>query len=648
MYVPAGSDATGDARPAPAGRAPRAPGEPGEPGEIDASRAPRESRIRVLPRELADQIAAGEVVERPASVVKELAENALDAGAGRIEIDVEGGGRRLIRVRDDGCGMSPVEARLALARHATSKLRDAADLLAIATMGFRGEALPSIAAVSRLTLTTREPDALAGFRIEVEAGIERDARAAGAPVGTQVEVRDLLWNLPARLKFLKAEPTEAAHVTEAVARLALAHPATGFRLRHGGRTALDVPPVASALERVRAVLAHKLAARVFETESTESGVAVHAFLWPPDEAQTTSRGVSLYCGRRYVRDRGLLHAVVMGYGELLPAGRYPTAAVFVDPPAGAVDVNVHPQKIEVRFARPQEVYAAVRHAVAAALARAPWLAEPVGARPAPVAMYAVTSHAPPPVAARLSDVAESYAGILSGWRPAPPSPPAGPPGALPASAAGQAPAVARGPTPARAQGDVGFFGDLLYLGQLDRTYLVCEAPGELILIDQHAAHERVAFERLRRAHRETGVRTQRLLFPRTVPLPEALAACAEENRGVLLAIGFELEPFGGAAMALKAAPVDLRDEEVLPTLRELLADLAERGASRAAEERVDLILATLACHSVVRAGDVLSPTEAQALLAAMDGTDFRGHCPHGRPVLLRIGVPEIARRFGRT
>jgi DNA mismatch repair protein MutL len=593
------------------------------------ARAPsRPPRIRVLPSEVADQIAAGEVVERPASVVKELCENAIDAGARRIDIDVEGGGRRLIRVVDDGCGMSLEEARLALRRHATSKLAALGDLFSLATMGFRGEALPSIAAVSRFALVTREPDAVAAVRVEVEGGIEREVREAGAPVGTQIEVRDLLWNVPARLKFLKSEPTEASHITEAVARLALAHPGVHFRLRHGGRAAIDLPPHPSLLERARAVSGRQLGARLFEASDEENGVRLRLFLAPPDEAQTTSRGVSLYVGRRWVRDRGLLHALGMGYGELVPSGRFPTAIVFLDPPEGTVDVNVHPQKVEVRFARPQEVHAALRHAVARALARTPWVAEQAGARPSPVAMYAVASPAPPE---RMSELAARYADRQEAML--------------------FAPAVApRDRAPPREPARGGFFGGLSYLGQLDRTYLVCEAPGELILIDQHAAHERIAFQRLREAHRPggAGARTQRLLFPRTVELDERRAASAVEHRATLEAVGFDLEPFGGASFALRASPVELRDEEVVATLLELLGDLAETDASRAVGDRVDHMLATVACHSVVRAGDLLSVAEAEALLASMDEVDYRAHCPHGRPVLLRVGVAEIARRFGRT
>jgi DNA mismatch repair protein MutL len=674
-----------------------------------------EPRIRILPPALADQIAAGEVVERPASVVKELVENSLDAGARRIDVEVEGGGRRLIKVVDDGGGMSGDEARLALMRHATSKLSAVDDLFDLSTMGFRGEALPSIAAVSRFTMTTRTAASDAAFRLVVEGSVEREAAVAASAVGTQIEVRDLLWNVPARLKFMKAEATEAAHVTEAVARLALAHPAVHFKLRHGGRVALELPAVANPDARVRAVLGRALGARLVGHTHAEAGVGVRLWLGPPEEAQTTSRGLYLYVGRRFVRDRGLLHAVAMGFGELVPRGRTAVGVVFVDPPVGTVDVNVHPQKTEVRFARAQDVFAAVRHAVAAACARAPWLEEGPAASPAARSVIAVAS-AVPPLPLRLADVTERYgdaqertlfgggarggldAGTRSGFgggargglggdarggfgggalgaASGPPAP--GPPipfdvdpttpllakasvtgegpvaSAAPAAPGGSvgAPPSSAMPRPSTASArpaSQGFFAGLEYLGQLDLTYLVCEAPGELVLIDQHAAHERIAFQRLRDAFTAERVRTQRLLFPRPLTLGDAQAAAAAECAPTLAQLGYELDSLGGNRFALRTAPADLPEAETLPTLLELLTDLAETDQSRAVEERLEHMLATIACHAVVRAGDVLSPDEARALLEAMDGVDYRVHCPHGRPVLLRIGVAELARRFGRT
>jgi DNA mismatch repair protein MutL len=665
--------------------------------EVDG---PDAARIVLLDDALIDQIAAGEVIERPASVVKELVENSLDAGATTVSVEVEGGGKRSIRVVDDGRGMSPADARMCLQRHATSKIRRIEDLFALATMGFRGEALPSIAAVSRMAITTRTVGALAGTRLVVDAGTVIEAGEIGAPVGTCVEVRDLLFNVPARMKFLKGEPTEASHITEVVTRIAMAHPSVHVRLKHGARTALHAPPHRDGLDRARALLGERLAERLHRARAEEGGVAVDAYLAAPELAQTTSRGVQLYVGRRWVRDRGLLHALVMGYGELLPRGRYPVAVLFVDVAGPAVDVNVHPQKLEVRFSDAQAVYGAVRHTVGRAVARAPWLDERAGFAPVQIQAVAVghrggpaaqapgawrsdggataTGSPPGPVSALARGHAAdrertlfSYGRARTGATPAARGAShAGEAGAAGSSATSPAPwdAAPDAPAPWEAPvtsasptsglalpaGDAlapsagGFFARLRYLGQLDRTYLVCEGAGELILVDQHAAHERVEFQRLRERHAAHALPVQRLLFPQRIELGDAEAGLVDEHAAALAAVGFEIEPFGGASFALAAVPAGLRGGDPAAVLRALLDELADCGGSRAFEERLDAVFATLACHSVVRAGDALSAAEAEALLAGLDGVDFNAHCPHGRPVLLRISVSEIARRCGRT
>ncbi len=613
-------------------------------------------RVRVLPPELADQIAAGEVVERAASVVKELVENALDAGARRVDVEVEGGGRRLIRVVDDGGGMTPQDARLALRRHATSKIARAEDLWGLGTFGFRGEALPSIAAVSRLTIATRPRGAEAGFRLVVEAGQETDARDVGIAEGTQVEVRDLFFNTPARQKFQKAESTEAANVSEAVLRLALAHPELHVKLRLNGRVALDLPAHRDLGERVRAGLARRGAGVLHEAAGDEGGNRVRAFLAAPEEAATTARSTFLFVGRRFVRDRSLLHALAMGYGELLEKGRYPLAALFVDVPGPDLDINVHPQKLEVRFARAQEVYAAVRHVVGAAVARAPWLQEPRGR---PVRVYTL------PPAPRAIDESPSSVGFPArSWSSQSPlplrardsqgagakvlDPAAGYESALAAPSESHA-GVGTGDAPqSMAAAAGGFFASLRYVGQFHATYLVCEADDELVLIDQHAAHERIAFQRLRAAHVRQGIRRQRLLFPVPVELDEDAHAAATAGLSLLAGLGFDAEVFGATTLLLRAVPEILRDADPKPLLRDMLDQMAGEGRCEPAAERVDHVLATMACHSVVRAGDVLGREQAIGLLAGLDAVDLRSHCPHGRPVLLRMSLAEIERRFGRT
>ena len=607
-----------------------------------AHRMPPETpapRIHILPPTLADQIAAGEVVERPASVVKELCENAIDAGAHRVDVEIEAGGRRLIRVVDDGCGMSADEARLALRRHATSKISTADDLWGLATFGFRGEALPSIAAVSRLTLRTKLAGASAGFRLQVEAGVETDAGEVGIAEGTQAEVRDLFYNTPARLKFLKSEATEAANVSEALLRLALGHPEVHFRLRANGRVALDLPPHRDMSERVRAALARRGAQVLHEAEGEEGGVKVRGFLASPEESAPGGRSTFLFVGRRFVRDRSLLHALAQGYGELLEKGRYPLAALFIDVPGQELDINVHPQKLEVRFSRPQEVYAAVRHVVGRAVARAPWLAG------SPIRAYTLPPERsneipePPRPAPR-----PSSGGGQTGFSLGVPRAPASNPNLFPSLLRDE-------PVPAEIEPAVrGFFGSLEYIGQLRRTYLICEGPSELVLVDQHAAHERIVFERLRTAHRQRAVVRQRLLFPIPIELDEAASAVARESGTVeaLAGLGFEVEAFGPNTLLLRAVPDLLKDVDPKPLLRDVLHQVAEGGSLRQAEENFEQVFATMACHGALRAGDAVTREVALNLLMQLDGVDLHSHCPHGRPVLLRMSITEIEQRLGRT
>lgn len=659
-----------------------------------------ETLIAVLPATVIDQIAAGEVIERPSSVVKELVDNAIDAEARTISVETLAGGRALIRVVDDGRGMSPRDAVLAFERHATSKLRGIDDLWGLATLGFRGEALPAIASVSRLTLTTRQAGDLAATRVQFEGGRLVSVSEVGAPVGTTVEVADLLYNVPARLKFLKSEATEASHITELVARVAMVHHELHLRLRHNGRVALDAPPDRDGFARVQALLGAKIAARMVPISGQEGGVRAIAYLGAPELAQTTARGVQLFVGKRPVRDRGLLHALAMGYGELVPRGRYPVAIVMLDVPAGAVDINVHPQKHEVRFSDAGAVCAAVRHVVQAGVEKAPWRDEIGGA--GPVMMTAIASVAPPklPLDTPATAMAQTYAAQLRearerewardraqaqlgfddagprqwaqqikdrvrGARAAEAELAARAAHALaqteraaradrepaqvgePASERDAAPRddaqLAHGSMPTTAPG---FFASLRYLGQLDLTYLICEGDGELVLIDQHVAHERVELARLKAGQGERDVPTQRMLFPTTIELKPELLDVATKMSDVLAQVGYETEGFGKGSLAVKAVPGGIRHGDPTHLLRKLLSDWADEGAPSEAE-RLERVLAEIACHSVVRAGDRLSPSEAEALLRAMDGADFSSHGVHGRPVMLRMSLADIARRFGR-
>ena len=613
--------------------------------------------IAVLPPEVIDQIAAGEVIERPASVVKELVDNALDAGARTISVETVAGGRELVRVADDGTGMSPDNAVRAFERHATSKLGAVDDLWDLRTMGFRGEALPSIASVAKLTLTTRRAADLAATRVAFEAGRLVDVTEVGAPQGTTVEVVDLLFNLPARLKFLKGEATEATHVTELVGRFALAHPHVHFKLKHNGRVVLDVPPDRDGFARAQAVLGTKATARMVQASGEESAIRVTAYLGAPELAQTTARGVQLFAGPRAIRDRGLLHALAMGYGELIPRGRYPVAIVVVDAPPGSVDINVHPQKLEVRFAEPQAVYAAVRHVVAAGVASASWRGESAAG---PIQLTAIASVAAPrlPTDHAATPLAQRYAAQLRATSQAQLGFDASPRGWVARvketvrSARAAEPvewargSIAEATQPAPPEVAPTFFASLRFLGQLDLTYLVCEAEGELVLVDQHAAHERVELARLEARHVGGDAGVQKLLFPVTFEATPAQLALVTHSRELLARVGFEAEVFGKTTIALKAVPAGIRHGDPGELLKKLLGEWADDGAP-SDEERVARVLAEIACHSVVRAGDRLAASEAEALLRSLDDVPAATRNPHGRPVLMRLPLADIARRFGR-
>jgi DNA mismatch repair protein MutL len=560
-------------------------------------------RIQLLPETLANQIAAGEVIERPAAVVKELVENALDADAKRIEIDLIEGGRKLVRVRDDGTGMSREDAALSLQRHATSKLRSKEDLFAIKSYGFRGEALPSMAAVSRFLLLTCETQSLEGTRIDVDGGRIERMESAGAPPGTTVEVRDLFWNVPARRKFLKRAQTEHAQCIDAVLRLALPRPDAAFTVRERERTVLQLSAGASAETRAEEALGHEVRGKLIPFESQARGTRARGLAVSPEVEYGSARNVWLFVNGRAIRDRSLTHAVLRAYGELMPHGRYPGALVFLEVPPAEVDVNVHPAKAEVRLADPRAAWDAIFSGLTKVIARGAWM---------------------PPPAAPMPERA---------W-PAPPQRVA-------------EPLQLYGPQQPHLVAPAPYFHGLRYLGQLHRTYLVCEGANGLVLIDQHAAHERVNYQRLRAAAPE---KAQPLLVPHIVQLSAAAAARIAEAAPLLAGIGIEVDSMGGQSAAVKALPRPLAQlhEKALPALlADLAEELAAHGRGDSLERIKDALLARAACHGSVRAHDALAPGEAQALLDALDQTDYGARCAHGRPVVAEWTEAEIERRFGR-
>lgn len=623
----------------------------------DAGVAAGGGRIARLPDALVDQIAAGEVVERPASVVKELVENAVDAGARRIGVEVRGGGTRLIAVRDDGCGMTPDDARLALERHATSKLRSMEGLAGIRSFGFRGEALPAIASVSRLRLRTRARQAAEGFELRVEAGRVQSAQAAGGPEGTRIEVADLFFAVPARRKFLKTEATEWGHVSDWLARAALALPALHFDVHREDRPALRWPACSEALDRIAAVLGEREAAALLHTGRAAGRMRLSAFVSRPDAHRATAAGIHLFVNGRPVRDRLLRHALLQVMRDLLPRGRFPTALLFLEVPDGAVDVNVHPAKWEVRFADPQAVHRLVTATLRDAMGGRGWL----GAGAAADAGVAGAAEGAPQQRGTAAGQ-----GATAGWgnwsravRDAPDSP-GGPGDWTFAGADGGEAAFVRAftaphdhigsPESARPLR----FGALHLLGQFLATYLLAEDARGLLLIDQHAAHERVLYEQLRSHWLAGKTPRQALLVPLVVEIAPAALAALLEARETALRLGFEVEPFGASAIALRAVPELLAERDPEGLLRELAEEIraaGDAGAALQAGSRIaagaDHLFATLACHAARRAGEKLAPEEQRALLCALDEIPWAPTCPHGRPVAVPVSRSEIERRFAR-
>lgn len=593
------------------------------------------ARIAVLPPAVAARIAAGEVIERPASVVKELIENALDAGARTVEAEIEGGGCDRIRVRDDGCGIPADQLADAFERHATSKLRDEHDLFAVRTLGFRGEALAAIVAAGDVEFVTRPAREAAAAVARYRDGRRERLGSAGAAAGTSVEVRELFAALPARRRFLRAASSEARAVVQVVQAYALARPEVAFRLLVDGRTALategsgDVRAAYAALqgeERARVLLAVD-----GERVAEEASARVRGLVGPPSEHRASRRGLFLFANGRAIASRALGHAVEEAYRALLPAGRFPVGILHVEVPPDQVDVNVHPTKAEVRFRHERLVYAAVTTAVREALRRAPapawaptsagdapaWEAGRVllGARPAPRVGVALSLPAPALAPAPLAvDLPDRLAGA---------APPAdAPPEALPLGE--RLPA-------------------LRALGQVDATYIVAEAPDGLTLVDQHAAHERVLYERIAAARLAGRPERQPLLAPVAVTLSPSQALRVEELASDLAAFGFEVAPADGTAVIVRAVPALLAGRDPARALVSYL----ERFEAEARLSGPDRAVASLACRAAVMAGDRLDPEQQRALLRALEQTETPHTCPHGRPTLLHVSSEALARSFGR-
>ncbi len=631
-------------------------------------------RIHILSDQVANQIAAGEVVDRPASVVKELLENALDAGATRIRVEVEAGGRKLIRISDNGHGMDRDDALLAFERHATSKIRSSDDLLSIATLGFRGEALPSIASISRLEMETRAADEDSGTCIEIVGGRVMRVEDAGVPPGTTFTVRDLFFNTPARRKFLKSETTELSHVTALVTHYALAHPEKHFELHSATHALLVAPPVRKPEERIFQVFGKETLDQLLPTAAERpfdrAGVPgpppwkrdeeyqppdpgflrISGFISKPELQKLNRNSIYIFVNRRLVRDRLILHAVSEAYRNIIPPTSFPVVLLFMEMPAHEVDVNVHPAKTEVRFRQQSLVHDFVRDAIRNTL---------VHSRPAAGFLEALSAnpHATPslmpsvsPLPGESSPAASSIQELPQGPG-APPAlvltPPELPPQEvhLPFAAAGERnPAV---PVENEAPPSLNSLASLKPLGQLRESFILATNDEGLWIVDQHVAHERVLFEKILREREVERVQRQHLLVPVLIDLqPHQMvlfARIAEE----LERNGFEAGPFGPRTVAVRAAPVGLAGNELERTLIEVLEQTERESQSQNLDTLRTRIAASIACHSAIRINMPLDPQRMEWLLAELAKTDHPTSCPHGRPIVLRYSWKDIQKAFHR-
>jgi len=657
------------------------------------------SVIHILTEAVANKIAAGEVVERPASVVKELVENSLDADAVHIQVSVEAGGKRLIRVVDDGCGMCHDDALLAFERHATSKIRSAEDLFEIATLGFRGEALPSLAAVSRLVLETRHASEESGTRLEMAGGRLRDVKEVAWEVGTRLEVRDLFYNTPARRKFLKSESTELGHIASLATHYALAHPDKSFRLTSLGNEILNVSPVSSLRERVYQVMGAQTLEQLVEIAPVERRMMLPAALDTEEEAGIPAEGplvrvfgftsrpevhklnrnnIYFFVNRRLVRDRLILHAITEAYRNILPSMVFPVALIFLELPAGEVDVNVHPSKVEVRFRHSGFIHDLVRDSVRQAL---------LATRP--VAAFPTTkSSRGMPLDTDAAEVAEKLeeesaagqdaqgprAGTPTQGRTATPWRAPTPPGSAPSfilsaprpepwterlpleaalapyaparpMSAVESPARELAPSAIEAPGELPV--DLQPLGQVQESFIVATNTAGLWIVDQHAAHERVLFDRHVRMRQEKKVSVQRLLVPIILELRAEQQVTYQEIAEELAANGFEVEPFGQRTIAIKAAPAETHADDVGDLMREILDNARQEGRTVSLELLRNKIAASVSCHAAIKVNMSLDRTKMDWLLQSLAKTECPMTCPHGRPTVLRYGMKDLQKAFKR-
>ncbi|MEY2851465.1 MAG: mismatch repair protein MutL [Verrucomicrobiota bacterium] len=576
-------------------------------------------KIRLLAEVVANRIAAGEVVERPASVVKELVENSLDAGAKKIEISVERGGRSLIRVTDDGCGMGPEDALLALERHATSKIREAGDLMKIQTFGFRGEALPSIASVSRFTLKTRESQAEEGTEVVIDGGKVVRAGKAGCPSGTSIEVRQLFAHVPGRRKFLRTEETEWSHIEQGVRLAALARPEVGWVLRRDGAVFWQDTAREALEERMAAVFGRDWKETFLEIDIEDGGMRIHGYLGRPGVNRATRAEQILFVNSRPVQSGSLNAALLEGYHNALMRGRYPVTVLFLEMDPCGVDVNVHPAKREVRFRQDGDVRRFVSGAVAEVLR---------GGSVGPLPMPTMTTNGFSP-ALTFAPTASQPATTIPGRA--------------------SVPVAAGGSLGLEVESAPGIPAGWRFLGVVDHLYLVAEKERGVVLIDQHAAHERILFEQLLRQVAQEEVSGQRLLYPVTIEFPPVQAAFLKDRAEELGKVGLGIASMGGNSFLVDALPPRIRTLAVEEFVRGVVADLEKGGATAKKDRRLsEEVIAKTVCRHAVKANDRLNEAEAVRLLADLLACELPYTCPHGRPTMILWSKTELEKKFGRA
>ncbi len=570
--------------------------------------------IKILAQDVANQIAAGEVVERPASIVRELLDNSIDAGADRIDVKIEDGGKRLIRLKDNGKGMDKADIRMALERHATSKIAEISDLLSIKSLGFRGEALPSICAVSRLEITSRPGESITGYRLKASGGQIESIEETGAPAGTTVEVRDIYYNTPARRKFLRTEKTETGRIIDTISRIALPFTHIHLKLEDSGRTLLNLPASENELGRLSVLFGRDIAVSLIDTNTVKDGVKIRAYLAPPDFSRSRGDRIYIYVNNRNIRDKMLTRSVMEGYGQRLMSGQYPQTVVFLEVDPTTVDINVHPAKQEIRFHEGRTVYKAVFSSIERALREQLSPFSDRGYKGWENTQY--KGFAQPemaePIVEYLEEGKEGDTDESMETRQM--------------NLIREAPRI---------------------IGQLKDTYLLFEDKDGLLLVDQHAAHERVVYETLKKHYFSHNIERQSFLIPERLELSLSDKRVLMEKLAQMAAVGFDLEHFGGNTFLLRSVPSILVGVEWKAFLLDLIPVLEEEKDITAGRA-LDRLMAVMACHSAIRAGQKMTNSEIYRLLEQLSGMDLPTNCPHGRPIFRKLSYYEIEKMFKRV